>query len=250
MKKSTLCIIASILLTSVSVAQKNVSKIGLLPGPLNRVFSVSQERVLTERLTVQTTVRAMPPLSFKGAPGLTSASANGTTYDPFTSAKLFAIGNYTELRIYGKEKKALHGFYWGPYFHAMMYKLTTSTFPATFHDGNNVEYSADVKEYIKLTCVGAGLQIGLQGMIKDRVCIDWTILGLGFNSVGLKGGIEATNTSANFDFNNYTDDIKKASLGLDKFFTVSKTVQPTKVELGIRVPTIHIKTGLAIGFGY
>jgi hypothetical protein len=250
MKKNIICLIAILFCGGALIAQKNVTKIGLLPGPMNRIFSVSQERVLTERLSLQTTVRVMPPLTATGVTGLTKANYGENEYNPFTDAKLFAIGNYTELRIYGKEKKALRGFYWGPYFHAMMYKLTSGTFPAKFHDDNNVEYSADVKNYLKVSCVGAGLQIGLQGMIKDRVCIDWTILGIGFNSVGVKVGLEASNTSANFDFANYKDDVDKATFGLDKFFPLTRKLEPTKVELGTRVPFIHLKTGLATGFGY
>jgi len=241
--------ISLLIITSTGFSQKNVSKASLFPGPFVRVFGVSQERVLGKRMSTQTTVKAMPPVKFPVA-GLTSASYEGETYNPFSEAKLSGIGNVTEFRIYGKEKGALRGFYWGPYFTAMVYKLTSSKYPGEFKDANNVVYKADLQHVVKVSGIGGGLQIGVQGVIKKLVAVDWTILGIGFGSIGLKGGIEATNTSANFDFRNYEADVDKAVLAYDKYLPLKKTVEAESVTLGVKVPYPLFRMCLAIGIAY
>jgi hypothetical protein len=255
MNLSTKTLLSSVLalglsFSALSQGKKNVSKINLLPGPAFRYFGVSQEFKLTDRLSMQTMVKVMPPtkVSSKYAGG----TYDGTTYNPFSSAKLFAVGNVTELRIYGKEKETFRGFYWGPYFSYNYFKFQTTPYRASFTDQNNVNYQADVVQFMKLSQVGVGLEIGVQGVIKNLVVIDWTILGLGFGSYKLTGGLEATNPSTGFDFRNYTEEIDNATLGLDNipFFKVEKTIEPQKVELGFKVPSIMLRTNLAIGINY
>jgi hypothetical protein len=236
-------------ISAMAQGKKNISKINLLPGPVFHTFGVSQEFKLAERISIQTMVKLYPPMKVSKIP--TSGTYDGTTYNPFTSAKLFGIGNITEFRIYGKEKGAFRGFYWGPYFATNLYKFQTSTFRADFTDKKtNTVYSADVSQFMKLTTVSGGLEIGLQGLIKNLVAFDWTILGISVGSAKLSGGIEASNTSANFDFNNYEDDIKQAALGLDKILPMTRTIEPQKVELGIRAIVPFFRTGIAIGINY
>jgi hypothetical protein len=237
-------------ISTLGFSQKNISKAGAFPGVIWKVFSVSQERQLTKRISTQTTVRAMPPIKFPLS-GLTAASYKDQAYNPFSEAKLFGIGNVTEFRIYGKDKeKTMRGFYWGPYFTAMVYKLKSATYPAEFHDANNVVYTADIQHVVKLSTIGGGMQIGVQGMIKDLVAFDWTILGIGFGSLGLSGGIEATNTSNNFDFRNYEEDVNKAVLGYDKYLPLKKTVEKESVGLGIKVPYPLFRMAISIGIAY
>jgi hypothetical protein len=222
----------------------------LAPGPFSRYFGVSQEFKLTERLSVQTMIKFMPATGVSSK--YSGGSYNGTNYNPFTSAKLSAIGNVTELRIYSKNKGAFRGFYWGPYLSFNAFKFQTNTFRGNFHDNNNVPYSADVSQYMKLSTIGGGLQIGVQGVIKNLVVIDWTILGIGFGSAKLSGGITATNPSTGFDFRNYTDDINNATLGLNSLpgFNVQKTVDPQKVDLTLKTLTPMLRTTIAIGINY
>ncbi|MGZ3918740.1 MAG: DUF3575 domain-containing protein [Bacteroidia bacterium] len=246
-KKSLLFLLIFSVFTLLS--QKNASKLNLLPGTFFKVFSICQERAITDRMSIQASFRYLPSHSVSGF-GLNKVHYNGNEYNPFTDAKLSGFGNFTELRIYGDEKKALHGFYWGPYINIMTYKLSTTKFYAEFHDNDNNVYSADIQQYFKLTAIGLGLQIGVQKIFDNKMVLDWTILGLGFNSLGFKGGIEATNTSANFDFRNYTNDVDKVTLGLEKYLPLGKVIDEKKVEIGVRVPSVQLKMGVAIGFGY
>lgn len=237
--------------SALAQGKKNISKINLLGGPLFRIYGVSQEFKLSDRLSIQTMAKVMPPIKTTKVP--TGGTHDGTGYNPFTSAKLFSVGNVTEFRIYGKEKQAFRGVYWGPYFTYNYFKFQTASFRGEFEDKKtNTFHSADVVQYMKLSNISGGLQVGVQGVIKNLVVIDWTILGLSFGNVKLAGGIEASNPSSGFDFNNYEDDIKAASLGLEEFqfLDLQKTVEPTKVEFGFKVPCLFFRTNLAIGINY
>jgi len=253
--KSTIAIIALTIAGASVKAQdsppkqkKNVSKTVIFPGPFFRMFGVQQEFAFGKRFSTVTTVKAMPPVKAPG--GFTGGTYDEETYDPFAGAKLSGFGNVTEFRIYGKKKGMLRGFYFGPYFTGTFYKLQTPSVPAQFKDESGTVYTADVTQTVKVNVVGGGLQIGVQGLIKNLVAIDWTILGIGFGSCGLKGGVEATNTSDNFDFRNYSADVDKTTLGLDKFLPVTKTVEKEKVELGVKAPVPLFRMSLSIGIAY
>lgn len=255
MKLSTKTLLSSVFVlclgfSVLSQGKRNITKINLLPGPATRYFGLSQEFKLNERLSLQTMFKFMPATAVTSK--YAGGSYDGTTYNPFTSAKLSAFGNVTELRVYGENKGAFRGFYWGPYLSFNSFKFQTNTFRADFHDKNNVPYSADVSQYMKLSCFGGGLQIGVQGVIKNLVVIDWTILGIGVGSAKLSGGIEATNPSTGFDFRNYENDINNATLGLDNLpgFNVQRTVETQKVDLTLKTLSPMLRTTIAIGINY
>ena len=227
--------------------KKNVNKVNILFGPFYKMAHVSYEKPIGKRFSINTTVKVRPPSKIKASNGV---KYDSQTYNPFGNAKLSAAGNITEFRIYSKKKGPLKGFYFGPYLSAMFYKFQTAAFPATFKDDNNVEYKADVTQTFKINLIGGGLQMGAQWMIKDVFVIDWNILGIGFASAKLSGGIEATNTSGNFDFRNYDNDIDKVTLGLDKFLPIKKEVDKTNIGLSVRGFSPIFKTGLFIGLAY
>lgn len=230
---------------------KNISKTNVFPGPFSKNVYAIQERVLTDRITVVTSVRTRIPTSFRGGSFGKINTADNGSYNPFATAKLSGIGNITEFRLYGKKKGALHGVYGELFFSYMHYKLASASFPATFHDENGVEYKADVTQTIKVNNTGGGLGLGVQGLFfKDRLCIDWTIFRFGVSALGIKGGIDATNTSDNFDFRNYTDDVNKTTFGVEKILPVTKTVDKESIAIGVKVPWVILQTGLTIGFGY
>lgn len=229
--------------------KKNVNKVNILFGPFYKMVHVSYEKPIGKRFSINTTVKARPA-SLTRLSKLGVIKTDGATYNPFPEMKLSALGNITEFRIYSKKKGPLKGFYFGPYLSGVFYKLQSPAVPVTFKDDNGVEFKGDVSTVVKLNFIGGGLQMGVQGMIKDIFVIDWNILGVGFASVGLKGGIEATNTSANFDFRNYTKDVDGFTYGVENLLPITKTVDKEKVELGVRGFAPIIKTGLYIGIAY
>lgn len=246
---ATSTLITFVLISALAIAQKNATKINLLPGPVFFMFGVSQERALGERKSIQTTFKYMPSVKFPASDYL-GASYNGQTANPFANSKSTAFGNVTELRVYGKEKKALHGFYWGPYITVNVFDIKSSPFPGQFKDDNGITYKGDIQQNLKLTMLGGGLEIGIQKLFNDKIALDWTILGVGLGWVNMQGSIIATNTSANFDFRNYTKDINSATQGFEQFIPISKTIEPEKVNMSIKALAPVLRTGLAIGLSY
>jgi hypothetical protein len=233
-----------------SFSQMMVSKGNVLLGPLFKVISTSQEVKVSPRVTTQTTVRIRPAAEF-GFFGLGKIKVDGETYNPFGKTELSAAGNITEMRIYSKKKGAFHGFYFGPYFTYMHWKLKSASIRETFHDENNVEHYGDISQVIKLNVTGGGFEIGTQGMyFKDHFAVDWTILGVGFGALGFQGGIEATNTSDGFDLRNYPTDVANTQMGIEKFFHFTRTIDPMSVTIGAKIPFPMFRMGLSIGFGY
>ncbi|MBC7864231.1 MAG: hypothetical protein IAF38_14735 [Bacteroidia bacterium] len=225
-----------------------MSKSCVFPSPFFKTILTTQERVIGKRFSTVTTVKASPPHRFLGS-FLNAFTHGDQTYNPFSSSKLSCIGNITEFRIYGKKKGGLHGFYFGPYTYANTYKLTAKSFPAEFHDDAGVLYKADLSEVIKVSTLGGGFEIGISGLIKNIVNVDWTIFGIGLGSMKVSGEIEATNTSANFDFRNYDEDVQKTTLGI-KFLDKARTVEKERISMGVRVPWFLFRTSLSFGIAY
>jgi hypothetical protein len=250
MKLKNLTLLALTACSTLGFAQRTITKSNALFGPFFKTIYTIQEVKITPRMTVETSVKTRPPSNFKFF-GLGKVNFDGQDYEPFGKTKLSAVGNVTEWRIYGKEKGAYHGFYFGPYFSYMHYKLQSAPVRADFKDANGVTYSGDVSQVIKLNMTGGGFQIGTQGMyLKDHLCIDWTIIGVGMGCLGFQGGVEAENTSDNFDFRNYPNDVANMKMGIEKVFKFKRTVDATSVTIGARIPWVMMRMGLSIGFGY
>lgn len=234
---------------STALAQRQVSKSNVLFGPFFKSIRTSQEIKIAPRLTTQTTAKVRPASTFRGF-GIGKVEVEGQAYNPFSNTKLSTVGNSTEFRIYSRKKGAMRGFYFGPYFSYTFAKLTSGSVPGSFKDSNGVTYTADLQQVIKVNLTGGGFQIGTQALIKNRVAIDWTILGFGFGKFSLKGGVEATNTSENFDFRNYTEDVENVSFGIEKLFSLEKTVEKESITLGAKFPCPLLRMGLSVGFAY
>ena len=235
--------------TYTASAQKHITKTNLLFGPFFKTAHVVQEMAIGSRFSVVTTMKLRPATQI--STGLQNLlNVNDLEYNnPFASSKLSGVGNISEFRIYFKDEP-MRGFYIGGFTSIMQHKLESDTYPGTFHDNNDVEYKADLKQTVKFRTIGGGFEMGLQGLINDKVCIDWTIVGIGFAMAKLEGGIEATNTSANFDFRNYTEDVDNATFGLEKFLPIGKTVEKESVSFFVRAPWPVFRTTLNIGFAY
>jgi len=237
-------------LTTSVVAQRTITKSNALFSPFFKTICTIQEVKVGPRMTVETTVKTRPATNFKFF-GLGQVNIDGQDYTPFGKTKLSAVGNVTEWRIYGKEKGAYHGFYFGPYFSYTHYKLQSASVRGEFKDANGVSYFGDVSQVIKLNVTGGGFEIGTQGMyLKNHLCIDWTIMGVGMGCLGFQGGMEAENTSENFDFRNYPDDVASMKMGIEKVFHFKRTIDATSVTIGAKIPWVMMRMGLSIGFGY
>src|ERR1044071_3580035 len=115
-------LVASAALSTTGFAQLTITKSNILFGPMVKTIHTIQEVRVAPRLTMQTTVKTRPASNF-GFFNLGSINMEGKEYEHFGSTKLSAAGNVTEFRVYSKKKGAFHGFYFGPYFSYMHYRL-------------------------------------------------------------------------------------------------------------------------------
>ena len=249
-KRTAVSAFLLLMIVAPAVAQRTITKTNLLLGPLFKTIYTTQEVKVGPRITIQTSVKTRPPARYKF--GLGAVRVDGTDYNPFDGGlKMSGAGNITEFRVYGKEKGAFNGFYWGPYTSYMFYKVFSEPTPATFTDANGVKHTADLTQEIRVNLGGAGFQIGVQKMFfKNHMCIDWTILGVGFGGLKLKGVVEATNTSEGFDFRNYQDDLDDHHFGIEKLFTFDRTTEANNVSVSLGTPIFMMRTALSIGFAY
>lgn len=150
MKKLAVVIL---LISSVSIVtgQNNISKIRYSPTPIvgddvtkgimelfNGTISFSQERKINERMSLQATFRYLPTKMNGILDSITTVEYNDEDYNPWAEPKFSGLGAFLDLKIYGKDKEALSGFYWGPYLHIMTYKLESKRDYLEGFDGNGI----------------------------------------------------------------------------------------------------------------
>lgn len=251
MNKKTIALLSLMLACMIpGFSQRTITKTNIFMGPFFKTIYTIQEIKVGPRFTINTSVKTRPPSRYRfGNLGFT---VDGSTYDPFAGGmKMSGIGNVTEFRIYGKEKGAFNGFYHGPYVSYMHYKIYSEPYRAEFEDANgNIEY-ADLSQEIKINVTNVGYMFGVQKMmLNNHLCIDWTILGIGFGMLGVKGSIVATNYDTEFDLRNYANTASDGEFGFERFLNFSKTTGRDYVDLGLKIPMVYWRMGLAIGFGY
>jgi hypothetical protein len=272
MKKIGLLIL---LITSVSIvaAQKNVSKLRYSPVPivgndvtkgvmelLNGVISFSQERKLNDRMSLQATFRYLPTKTNGILDSITTVEYNNEDYNPWGDPTFSGLGAFLDLKIYGEEKGAMTGFYWGPYLHTMTYKLQSKRDYLEGFDGNGMLYYGEAQTRYKMSNLGIGIQIGTQKIWDNGLTLDWTILGIGLNGVLVSAEIDVENTSGNFDFRDYEEDInndadffinnpsieierESVKFSSKRYFNISEFSEEN-------LPFINFRMGLSLGFGY
>lgn len=148
--------------TPVISDSRNIVKLNL-PNLAFGNITLNYERILSARNSVALNVgyiRPQQPLSVIND----AFNADETISVPEFSG-ITATGEY---RFYSRKKGAGRGFYFAPYARYANHKLN---FNATIDDNfSNVA--------TQLSAIGLGGQIGVQWLIKDRIAIDWGILGL------------------------------------------------------------------------
>jgi hypothetical protein len=237
------------LASQLTCAQKNVSKATFFPESAYRLYGFAQERAVSKRASLQATFRFMPLTQIAEAK-YAAGSYKSESGNPFSETKVSALGTVTELRVYGKKKEALRGFYWGPFFNANLVKISTGLYTARFKlDYNNV-YKVDILQFCEIRSVGLGLQIGVQGIIKKKIAVDWTILGIGISSVSLNGRIQTVNTEQDFDLRAYPLAITSSEFAFEKYFPLQKTVEAKQILISGKAPVPVLRMSLSIGIAY
>jgi len=162
--------------------RRNLVKLNL-PNLTFGNLTLNYERLLSARNSVALNlgyIRPQKPIS------VVNDFVNADELEPGEFSGLTAT---LEYRIYGKKKGAGRGFYYAPYARYASHKLG---FQSDI-DGNFA--NADTQ----LSTVGLGAQIGAQWLIKDRIVIDWGILGLAAQWYTFKSTFTAVDEEINFD---------------------------------------------------
>lgn len=245
-------------------AQKNVTKINL-GDALIKSYSISQERAVFKRSSVQLSLKFMPLAKVSGIE-YTRIWYPNPDRNPLLGTKMSAKVAALEYRIY-RNHKALNSFYWGFSLNAAQYQLSTGTFTTTFNAPANFgqyqalmqeyhiqvqqEYQVQLQQEYQATLIGAGLEIGIQKKIGKHVFVDWTILGLGIGHASMKGQIHVASPDvADFDLRMLDMNTFDTHCKAEDYVTIEKTINAQSISLSSKawVPTFHM--GLAIGIGY
>jgi hypothetical protein len=163
-------------ITTTSIAQKNVVKVGLI-GFAFKNLKFQYERVLTPRMSVQISGSFLlnRELDSRFTDGLLEQDSNTTSVaaNYITDSYMKGISVIPELRIYSKKKDgAPKGFYFGPYLKYSKYSIGYSG----FFDGSYEATEGSVRS------LGLGLSLGAHFLIAKRVSIDWNFISIGVNS--------------------------------------------------------------------
>lgn len=163
--------------------RRNLVKLNL-PNLALGNLTLNYERLLSARNSVSLHIgyiRPQQPISV-----LQNAFDVDETLEAGEFSGLTATAEY---RIYSKKKGAGRGFYIAPYARYANHKLAfNTTIEDNFTNAN-----------IQLSAVGLGGQIGAQWLIKDRIVIDWGILGLAAQWYNFKSTFRAIDADIDFD---------------------------------------------------
>jgi len=149
-------------ITPVLSDRRNIVKLNL-PNLAFGSITLNYERILSARNSAALNVGFVP--SQNSISILNNVFDVDETVTPTQFSNVTATGEY---RFYSKNKGAGNGFYFAPYARYANHKLTFDT--------NIEENFTNVST--TLSAIGLGGQIGIQWLIKDRIAIDWGILGL------------------------------------------------------------------------
>lgn len=169
-------------ITPVLSDRRNLVKLNL-PNLAFGNLTLNYERILSARNSVALNVgyiRPQKPIS---------AFDDAFEIDEVEPGEFSGLTATAEYRIYGKKKGAGRGFYIAPYARYANHKLAFNT---TIED-NFTNAST------QLSAVGLGGQIGAQWLIKDRIVIDWGILGIAAQWYTFKSTFTAVDSEIDFD---------------------------------------------------
>lgn len=172
-------------------------------------YSISVERLLTKRLSVQLGYSKMNEREVNGI-----IKVNELIKGDFNPGTLASESKSIDLRLYLSRRGYGHGFYLQPYFRQETHNLSGVQIKDTSSSLGRITGS----EYIPYS-IGAniksnsfGLALGAQWLIgkKKNILIDWTIIGAHYSDKATSSIIgTATGTVTELDRNDFKDEVTK-----------------------------------------
>lgn len=247
-KQLTIIALAGAILVPASLqraaAQENVVKLGLTPLLFTNV-QLGYERALTNDLGVGLNFSMVPSRDVTGAM---------ENVDFLTSAQFSYFSVTPEFRYY-TAGEAPKGFYIGAFLKYARYRFQSSARHQLFDDNNVAVNTPDgtllVNLDLKVPRIGGGFQMGVQWLIADVVSIDWTILGLGWGTVGIDGELTTDLTGYGEYLENFMGDF--AGEEQTEIPSVGTLEVTTGDKVGFKLSgasTMMLRGGLAIGVAF
>lgn len=218
--------------------QRNIVKIGLLGLPIQN-FNLAYERILSGKTSLN-----IHGSYYKYANKLPFVS-NISSLDKGTPWQLSGFSVSPEFRVYGKKKGAPRGFYFAPYLNYAKHQLSVRDVEIEEPEPIEANLEAD------WTAIGAGVQLGVQWVIKNRVTIDWGFLGLGVNYTTLNVWVQSDLDEVNYEetARELEQDIKEENIPLigDKLeFSAGEDF----IEATLPVFLPALRSRLTVGFWF
>jgi hypothetical protein len=224
---------------------KNIVKLNLFALPLKN-FSLQYERGLNKDISVSLGASFMPKTSIPFKKSILNAmetDGNDTTdagRDFMDNARISSWAITPEFRYYFG-KKPLNGFYVAPYVRIGGYSVDWAYL---YEKDNGDKKPVDLKG--RSTSFSAGLLLGAQWHLANRIVLDWWILGPQWSSHNIS--MEAVG-----DFSDLTpsekadleETIEKIGFSGNKF---EATVTNSSVKAENKIGLPGLRTGLCIGF--
>jgi hypothetical protein len=219
---------------------QNIAKINLL-GLVWGQIDLQYEHAINPSSTIHATLGIMP--GSNQAPEIQRRINEASPNADFvlSSAVLSGFQFCPEYRLY-TSRKVFDGFYVAP-------QLCYSGYTLEARSIYRNSYSTNDNATIKYTSFGVGAQIGMQWRIKNKVCIDWQILGAGISFVGIDALAVTTNGNAAYwtqQANYYTQ--TDARLSLVKFISLKSS--GNTITGGGNTVFPYFRMGLAVGYAF
>jgi len=229
-------ILLLLLVSIVGFGQDNIVKISL-PGISYGDYSLSYERVLTQRNTINASVGFMAPKYGFFHPDSSFTLGGGIRFNKFKTGFHASV----DYRFYVGKKEAPVGLYVAPYLRYFKYSLLLND--DIKQDLFNVNTS--------FSSIGAGFQLGYQWLIKDKVSIDFEFIGLGAEYLTTKLVYSLNTPRSGFDYDSIIDEMRDVFTGWTFFEKRLKTTSSTdNTTAKISTPFPGFKFGLTVGYAF
>ncbi len=239
MKKTIKLLLLVIVITSTSstlLCQDNIVSIGV-PGLVIGNVNLGYERVVSEKTSLALHLGILIP---REVPAYISDEFDdgGELLDEFDN-KLGGMSAALEYRLYTGDKGAPRGFYAAPFVRMNNYSFTIGT----EYDQTSAELKA------RLFSIGAGVQLGAQWLIDDKVSLDLYFLGLGVNNHTFS--FELASNDPNADFQAFEGEIR-ADLAEEPLLKGKVKVESGDdyVKASASTLSLGIRGGFTIGYAF
>lgn len=209
--------VQSNLLTAQSVVSgkpENVIKINV-PALAFKNISLQYERKLNSKSSFALAVRYRPSGSLPF-----QSIVKKTVDDTLIRVDLTRVGNFgitPEYRFYFGKKGAMQGFYLAPF---ISYNHYNGKIPVNYYDYvNNVIIDKTATFSGGINTFTAGIQLGAQWKISDKVFFDWWIVGPNYGT-----------SKGSFDFAGALNDIEQISLQFE-LEKIKQTIPLIKINI-------------------